>query len=257
MIQTLCIVGDRFKGMEAHQQVSTLSSFTRALGNGDFDDLEVALVLVGGQGVGRYEWDHLAEAVARRGLSDRVIIQAGSPTLVRRGEAHKHRENNILVSDLEQAGEQHFRAALRVHNDNELLLDHQTGQHVQGMVAVEASRQMFLAVTERYYASAWPQVHYYYVLNSMATTFENFIFPFDATLDLRVQQSEITDPQRLSLVVRVEVHQAGRRCAVTEIVYTAFESSVIDKKETRRAGAAIGEILSAHEQNAGLVAAGV
>jgi hypothetical protein len=246
-MRKLCIVGDRFSGLARHDGVSTLSGFTRTLASGALDDLDDHLLLVGGQGLGRYEWDHLAEAVGRRGLADRVSLSAGAEQLVRRGEAHKHREDNILVHGLTRLSDQHFHADLRVHNDNELLLDHQTGQHVQGMVAVEASRQMFLAVTERYFASSWPQRHYYYVLNSLSTTFENFLFPLTASLDLMIEKADVTDPGRLSFTIRVEVHQAGRRCTVSEIGYTAFESAMVEHKETKRAAATIETILETHD----------
>jgi hypothetical protein len=245
-VRKICIVGDRFRGLERHERVSTLSAFTRSLGSGALDSLDENLVLVAGDGVGPYEWDHLAEALARRGLEDRITIEARSEPLVRRGEAHKHRESNILVAGLHRVGEGHFAGSLRVHNDNELLLDHQTGQHVQGMVSVEAARQMFLAVTERYYASVWPQNHYYYVLNSMNVTFENFLFPIGATLDLHVERADVDRPERLAMTVRVDVSQAGRRCASVAIEYTAFESSMVESKETRRAEAAVDIVLDRH-----------
>jgi hypothetical protein len=246
-MRKLCIVGDRFQGLARHDGISTLSGFTRSLAGGHLDDLDEQLLLVGGQGLSRYEWDHLAEAVDRRGLSHRIELHAGTADLVRRGEAHKHREINILVADLAHVDDRHYRATLRVHNDNELLLDHQTGQHVQGMVAVEAARQMFLAVTERHFASAWRQRHYYYVLNSLATTFENFLFPLAASLELFIEDADVSDPERLAFTIRVELHQDGRRCAVSRISYTAFEAARVEAKESKRAAAAIESVLRAHQ----------
>jgi hypothetical protein len=156
-MRKLCIVGDRFSGLAQQEDVSTIGDFIGKLADGALDNLNEHLLLVGGQGLGDYEWEHLAETVSRRGLADRISLQAGAIDLASRDEAHKHRENKVLVDGLIRHDDRHFHADLRVHNDNELLLDHQTGQHMQGMVVVEASRQMFLAVTERYFASTWPR----------------------------------------------------------------------------------------------------
>lgn len=61
---------------------------------------------------------------------------------------HKHRSENTLISTPERSENGNFVAGLILHEQNELMLDHLTGQHVQGMVLTEACRQMFLAVTE-------------------------------------------------------------------------------------------------------------
>ncbi|MEU6299282.1 AfsA-related hotdog domain-containing protein [Streptomyces erythrochromogenes] len=138
-----------------------------------------------------------------------------------------------------------FGAGLRLHNDNELLLDHQTGQHVQGMVVIEASRQMFLAVTERFFAAQWPQRKYYFVIEYMNTAFENFLFPLCSTIEYRITESQTQDPSRLSFTAEVGIHQAGRRSAFTQLAFTAFDTDVIEVKEDRRARRAVEHTLRA------------
>lgn len=73
---------------------------------------------------------------------------------------------------------------------------------MQGMVAVEAARQMFLAVIERYFTARWPQQRYYIVLNSMNTTFSNFLFPVGAILRLTLDESDLSEPSLASPFVR-------------------------------------------------------
>ncbi|MFJ8668138.1 AfsA-related hotdog domain-containing protein [Streptomyces sp. NPDC093600] len=235
--RTRVVVGDRFPGFAAHDSVVTVSQFLTQLRAGGY--AEGSTVVRAGQGVGDFEWHLLREQVRVHGLEFRVRLVRPEGELVSRAECHKRSEPNALIAGLHQVDEQLFRASLRLHNDNELLLDHQTGQHVQGMVAVEAARQMFLAVTERFFASAHPGRHYYYVIESLNTDFENFLFPLDARIDYRVQDAKVDDPERLWFSAEIGLLQAGRRASVTRVTFSAFDEQLLKPKEHRRAARAV------------------
>jgi hypothetical protein len=232
------VVGDRFTGFSAQDGVLTVSQFRRQLDSGIAIGLAPALVKAG-QGVGTEEWRELRRQAERRGLGGHLVFCDRPERLARHAEVHKKVEANTLIADLEQTGDGWFTASLRVHNDNELLLDHQTGQHVQGMVAIEAARQMFLAVSERFYACRYPDTKYYYVIESMNTDFENFLFPLGATVEFRTVEAEVDDPARLSFTADITIYQAGRRASHTSVVYSAFDSAVIELKEHKRARRAV------------------
>ncbi|MFF3601653.1 AfsA-related hotdog domain-containing protein [Kitasatospora indigofera] len=245
--RTVLLVGDRFAGFAVHEGVLTVSQFTEQL------PLYAAAAagrtqVLAGQGITAVRWQELREDAARHGLRERLDFRRPESALSPRGEAHKHQSQNTLIAGLRREQEGRFSADLRLHEDNELLLDHQTGQHVQGMVAVEAARQMFLAVSERYYASRHPGRSYYYVIDSMNTSFENFLFPLEATIEFLTLRAEVADPERLSFAADISVHQAGRRAALTSVTYTAFEPALIESKETRRARFAVDHTVSATAQ---------
>src|SRR5699024_625348 len=136
---------------------------------------------------------------------------------------HKHREENVLIADLGRHDDQIFHAALRLHQNNELLLDHQTGQHVQGMVVVEATRQMFLAVTEQYYLSQRPERQYYFVIHSLATTFHNFSLTVAAPSRYLYESAELSATTRLEFTARVDIEHGGCRSARCQFAFPAFD----------------------------------
>ncbi|WP_306366893.1 AfsA-related hotdog domain-containing protein [Nocardiopsis sp. CC223A] len=243
--KTLYVVGDRFAGFAAHDDVRTLGGLSAEIRAGAYDDLY--LELRGGQGMGAYEWRYLEEQMNRRGIRERVVVHHSRPTPAHRAEAHKHREPNVLVANLGRRDDQLFEATMRLHGDNELLLDHQTGLHVQGMVAVEASRQMFLAVTERYYTADEP-VSRYFVIESIATDFENFLFPMQARILYLIQSAELEDPERLRFTARIDIEQAGRRCTRTEVAFTAFDAERLKEIERRRAARALDHVLAVPDE---------
>ncbi|GAA2347182.1 AfsA-related hotdog domain-containing protein [Streptomyces kunmingensis] len=237
--QPLLLVGDRFAGFTVQDTVRTVTQLIEDLHQGVYSDGGEPIRIRAGQGVTLEDYEAIWDEFVLRGLSGRLDFPYAEPALAGRGEAHKHCETNTLIANLRRDDDTTFAADLRLHNDNEILLDHQTGEHVQGMVAVEAARQMFLAVSERFFASHHPQRRYYYVIESMHTDFENFLFPLDASIEYRITRADTADPARLAFTADVSILQAGRRSSVTAVAFTAFEAHVLQAKEHRRAEKAV------------------
>ncbi|WP_274911367.1 AfsA-related hotdog domain-containing protein [Streptomyces sp. WZ-12] len=233
--RSLLVVGDRFADFAHAVGATTFSAFVHALDSGDFDSPREELTVHTGQGIGAYELGYLREAATRRGLATLIRLADQPAEPVGRQHVHKARADNVLVAGLAQTGEADFEAELRLHDHNELLVDVQDRVHVQGMVAIEASRQMFLAVTEGHILSRWPQQRYYIVINDMNTKFENFLFPVRARLRLHIDSIDLSDPGKVPLRVTVTVEQAGRSAATTAVDMIAFAPGVVDAKELRRA----------------------
>lgn len=234
----LYVVGDRFEPFATHDTTRTVSRLVGDL-RADRHQDEAELVLVEGQGITSFDWDRIRDELARRGLTDRVEIrERDAGCLCRQTETHKHRECNVLIAGLSQVGENHYRAALRIHNDQEMLLDHQGG-HVQGMVILEAARQMFVAVSERYYLSHWREQHYSFVLDSMDSQFQTFLFPLAAAIEYEVRTADLSDPAQLRFDVQVTIEQAGLPAATVRMVCGAILSSAMAQKERRGAARAL------------------
>ncbi|MDJ0465895.1 AfsA-related hotdog domain-containing protein [Streptomyces sp. H27-C3] len=242
-IQSIVLVGDRFVGFAVQENVFTVSQLVEDLQHGAYASEGDPVLIESAQGVSEADVFLIVEELRHLGLDERIQIRLQPSTLSGAGEVHKRLVVNALIADLYQVSDVLYGAGLRVHNDNELLLDHQTGQHVQGMVAVEASRQMFLAVTERFFAAQWPQRKYYFVIEFMNTAFENFLFPLCSSIEYRITEARTQDPSRLSFKADVGIHQAGRRSSLTQLAFTAFDTELIEAKEDRRARQALEHTL--------------
>ncbi|MFP1626948.1 AfsA-related hotdog domain-containing protein [Streptomyces sp. 5K101] len=243
LLKSVCLVGDRFSSFAAHDGVHTVSSFASAVRAGAYDGLTGPLLLWEGQGVSAYDRDYVRDALEAAGLTRKIIMQPNDPEVVPRAEAHKHREVNVLIAGLQQQGPDTYRAALRLHSDNELLLDHQTGEHIQGMVVIEAFRQMFMAFCDKFVASQWPEHRHYYIWHSMDISFDNFLFPLDAEVLCTVESKETDDASRLKFTVDLEMHQAGQRAARARISFTAYDADRLAPKEHRLASTAVTAVM--------------
>lgn len=236
------VVADRFRDFGQDSRVKTVSGVCAAIGSGEFDDMSSKVLLHPAQGVTAYEGGHVEAMLERRGLKDCVRLVDDCLEIAGRDVVHKHRSENVLLMDLRREGEHGFRAALRVHGDNELLMDHQSGEHVQGMVVVEAARQMFLAVFEIGYRHRWPLREYNVIWNSVRLTFENFLFPLPAEVMCILRELSI-DENKLEFEMLVEIQQAGRRVVEGTIGFTSFDSKRIRSVERGRAAQALDSCL--------------
>jgi hypothetical protein len=240
---TIVVVGGRFAGFAA--ALDNVCTVEELAGRIVRPPASGAVVVSPGQGVEQGTWLELQSLAERSGTDGLYRFVPLEKEIVGQDEAHKHSPENTLISDLGRSDKDSFTASLFVHNNNELLLDHQTGLHVQGMVTVEAARQMFLAVSERYYVAGHPEIHYYYVIDRLATTFENFLFPMEATIGYRLVDGRFEDPTRLMFMAEIWVMQGGRRATRTEVSYTAFDTLALGAVERRRALQALDRTASA------------
>lgn len=169
--------------------------------------------------------------VARASNLHRIVNRAG------RRLSHKHKNHNTLIGVPERTGPDTYTAALLIDERSELMGDHQTGLHLQGMLQVEGFRQMMLAVFEKFYPLPGG-AKAYAVINTLDTAFANFMFPLPATIECTVTELNAND-RRTRLGVRMRAVQNGRECSSCSTVFTFYPAAVIAAKEAELAREAI------------------
>ena len=102
-----------------------------------------------GQGLSLSEYHQVLDVCAKQNIELLDIVNySNSASLI---TTHKHNHENVLISKPNKLEENIYLSELIVFQNNELIIDHQTGLHVQGMVLIEAIRQMFIAVVEKFF----------------------------------------------------------------------------------------------------------
>lgn len=179
----------------------------------------------------RFDASHLSSMISR-----------APPTL-----SHKRKTVNTLISEPEKIDEDLFSLNLLIDENSELMGDHQTGQHIQGMVQIEALRQSFLAVTEAFFPPLWSGASYF-VINGMDMAFQNFLFPLPATIRYHSLEADVTE-RRARHVAEMEIRQGGLICSACTTKFTVYPGAVIAEKEAKLASSATEEFLR-HAGNA-------
>lgn len=113
----------------------------------------------------------------------------------------------------------------------ELMSDHTTGCHIQGMVLVEASRQMALSISERYLLPELLQLNNYFTLNNIEVKFKNFLFPIDVEIHCIVSKYELINDKRLNAQIKIDFYQNNQLAVEAMVEVSAFEKMQLVKTE--------------------------
>ncbi|WJZ02947.1 AfsA-related hotdog domain-containing protein [Corynebacterium freiburgense] len=243
------VVGDRFEGLARQGGVQTVSQILKVVENYP-ETLPECIVI--GQGIGEFDLVALNVAISKNILASKPRVISSDMVLASRSASHKHRAQNVLVANLRTPEKFTAIADLRIDNDNELLLDHQTGQHVQGIIAIEAARQMFLASTTCLQLIDSLQ-NPYFVIESMNTQYLSFLFPLPATLRFVTNEPDSSRSGSIGFAAIVEIEQNGATVSRTEVTYTVFSSDRIFEIENRKAVKALYEFSNKKVMEATLV----
>ncbi|MDT0269238.1 AfsA-related hotdog domain-containing protein [Streptomyces sp. DSM 44915] len=239
---TLFLVGDVFGAFAHHDGVRTVSELVRLIRDGAFPEGPGPVLVTPGQGVSRFDVDYVRDALARHDLTDRVLLDdTALRALAGREIAHKHRQENVLISRPRRVGEDLFESDLVVDARNEVMSDHLTGQHIQGMLAMEAGRQMFIAVAEQHYLAPEAAGRSYFVIDSFATRYGSFLFPLPAVVRCHVVAHRSPHRTRTMFHCELAVTQGESETAGMDVRFTAFDNQVLHTKETRAARRSLQE----------------
>lgn len=235
------VVADRFAHFADGEHVVTLS------------DLPVLVAADGcawvvhvGQGIERVDWRTLesvclhAEAAPVRIAEPEALVGSWvAPQTV-----HKLRPENVLLANVRNPAVGRCAADLRIHRENELIIDHHTGEHVQGMVIVEAMRQICFAQFETGYRPQLPPYAYAGVWKRIDLCFQEFLFALPGTVVSEIATADLSRERNLRFQTRTAVWQNGREVASAEIEYAMVDQARFETLERKKAAQAARAYLS-------------
>lgn len=233
MNSRMLVVGDRFHAFARNEKVICVSDLEEVLADDQpgYEDVEFEL----GQGVSASRVRRLIEIAEsknrRECLMFEPLIKCGSK------HVHKHRPENSMLSIPRKVGLNVYEADVLVDDASELMTDHSSGQHLQGMVLVEAARQMILAVTEEFYSEGWEKP-YSFIWSEIAVKFLAYAFPVKTLLVYRVKELDDPKKRRSGYSVDMEFIQSGRTVCVSQSQFEVLAKQLVKKQEHKLALAA-------------------
>ncbi|NUR57738.1 MAG: hypothetical protein HOV87_03405 [Catenulispora sp.] len=239
----IVLVGSRFDSFITAGLGLSAAAFAEVVARGGYDGLPEPVQVHVGQGLDEAAVARAGEAVERRGLGDRLLLDPRDlPIPVEARVVHKHDPRNVLLADFEYCGPHTFEASLRLHNDNELLQDHQSGPHLQGMVLIEAARQMFLAICELEYLRPWSDQAFSFLLTQLDTRFNRPVFPLPLRMRLTAHRAETEDMNRMRFNVETRFVQCGQETATSTVAAAVRPLEPTRQIELRSAETAIAAL---------------
>lgn len=244
----ILVVGDKFTQFGIGKDALTLSQLKALL------CLPKALMMspgpitvIPGQGLGDDDVQDILDLAARspQGTPFDFHLLHRLPKRAPQILSHKVRPENTLISAPRRVDEDVFELDLLIDEDCELMGDHQSGQHLQGMILVEAARQSLLAVTEAFFLPK-DGSRFAFVFNDMTISYANFAFPLDARLRYSIVSKDIRGTKRQQFTVEIAIEQCGITAATFASTFTAFEEHRISAKEAADARKTFDAHMSNH-----------
>ncbi|HEY4452916.1 MAG TPA: AfsA-related hotdog domain-containing protein [Pseudonocardiaceae bacterium] len=231
------VIADRFAPFADGERVLTMSGLLVQVALESLDDPGQPWTIHVGQGIDHSDWRILESACHVRGTPiERVGGRAfsGGPQ-VSPDVVHKQRPENVLLSDIRHLSRGYCAADLCIHRNNELVMDHCTGEHVQGMVILEAMRQICIAQFETGYRPELPAFEYSGVWKRIDLSFQDFLFALPATVTAEVTFQDLSRLTNLKFGAHASVCQNGNVVASAEIEYAMIKHERLASMEHARA----------------------
>lgn len=236
--QRAFVVDDSFSTFAAvSPQVKTATELCVEVQNGELKDQE----LICSAGIDSYRLETINSYCADAGSNQVLPIHCETRTANRR-DVHKHESTNVLLGPVIRA-ENSFSAPFVLSSRNELLADHKTGIHVQGMVGVEACRQMALCICESV-ARNESLLDFSVSLDTFNLEFGNFVFPLPAVIRGEITSSTRNKNGWTTLCLNLALNQAQLDAVTATLTCTLIPRKVMDSIEEKRAKRAIDACLS-------------
>ncbi|WP_080922005.1 MULTISPECIES: AfsA-related hotdog domain-containing protein [Pseudomonas] len=153
------------------------------------------------------------------------ILPVEHPPRASSSATHKLKSHNIAISAPWENGNGTYSASLMIDDANAELSDHLTGQHVSGMMVIEAARQMTIAVAEAYYVTPAAKGKVNFVTNKMDVTYRDFLLPIHTEILCIPVELRRSGASNFRFGCRLEFKQQNQ-C----LVVLGFELSVIDSR---------------------------
>ena len=229
------VVGDRFSEFSSNESVIKVSELDELLSQSDASVGPNMLFMLG-QGVAMAQAHSIMEKARRHGIEASFWF----PSLEKAGHhlSHKHDPENIMISVPRKKDAENYELDVLIDEHCVEMSDHITGQHIQGMVLIEVSRQAFLAVTELFFLEV-NEPSRYFVINSFNVNYNDFVFPLSARVKYQVQNVERINRKKSSFKVYMEIEQGGKVCCCIDVQFSAVVQDLVTSAEVRKAVEAI------------------
>jgi len=233
--QTLYLVGDRIKSQIPHPRLLSMSELEVLIENGRAGGtLSSVLRLRIGQGAAADRLREMKQRIDSYGLGN-WIRMPGEHELERASGAytHKRQPRNIMISEPQQGADAEYVATLLADDSCAEMSDHLSGKHIQGMVLIEAARQMVLAVGEKFFISAAHRGQRSFVTHHIEAQFHDFVLPLEVEMKCRIDSVRRGADSNFKARAAITFHQAGALSASMRFVFSVLDKGFLQSQETR------------------------
>lgn len=191
-LKKIYVVSNKLSTFARHKNIFTVDNFlAKVRSKKDASTLSLNPYEVNlGQGLNDEEIDGIINLIVFLDLENLFILNSLSWSKKRSSKqlTHKHKDQNIIISEPKKLSCEEYQSDLMLNESCAEMSDHITGQHIQGMVLIEAARQMVNSVSEKFLIPKGDSIRKGFVLNGMNVKFNHYVLPLDVELNFVIRK---------------------------------------------------------------------
>lgn len=225
----IIIVGDHFAKFGENDNVFTFSKAVKILSANKYEN---DYQIIFGQGLSKENIEELKKLSCHD--ADKTLLFNRTPLLWETTHnVHKHKAENVLISETLKTGDVSYQCHLLIDDDDAEMSDHITGQHIQGMVLLEACRQMINSVSERFLIKSGSEKSF--VLHEINSEFKEYLFPVDSVMEMTVRHFRSGLRGDFTAECMITVIQNNTLCLCVTIKFSAIDKEYLSLIEQQMA----------------------
>lgn len=225
-MKRVILVGEQFSEFGNKDKVLTLPTLRCALEQNNVSEIIL------GQGLAYEEVKQLGELLQEQKIP---IDYVSGDELAPLSLTHKRCLSNVLITTPRSMGEHCYTAALALNDKMDRLLDHVTGTHLNGMVLIEAGRQLTIATGELEFNLAAQDHPWGFVWTGMDIGFSRYAFPVPTNIQLRIGERPGSTTERPKCTAMITFIQADKEVCSAAIHYDLLPMRTLRILESKAA----------------------
>ncbi|PHM45238.1 AfsA-related hotdog domain-containing protein [Xenorhabdus miraniensis] len=233
----IVVVGDRFAEFSENDNVFTFTQALKFLSAAKCDD---NYQVIFGQGLSKEDIEEFKNSLCH-GDTDKMLLLNQTHLLRETPQnTHKNKAENILISETIKTGENSYQCNLLIDDSCAEMADHVTGQHIQGMVLLEACRQMVNSVSERFLIKTSSEKSF--VLHAMNSEFKEYLFPVASSMEMAINHFRRGLRGDFTAECIITVMQNSIICLCVTIKFSAIDKGYLSLIEQQMAAESLSHL---------------
>lgn len=238
----IVIIGNRLTEFANNENILTYEQFDYLLQiESKLSDSQHKYKLHLGQGLSDLQIEAICNQIQYKELKTRFKLFDGFRPIYRANSqlTHKRKIENSMISEPEKIAALQFKSYLMLDDSCAEMSDHLTGQHIQGMVLIEASRQMVNSVSEKYLITQNNNNKKGFVLNFLNSKFYEYVFPLDIEMIFKVEKIRNGLDGNFKAEASIQILQNAKLMMAVEIGFSVMEKATLISLESQMAKLAV------------------
>lgn len=240
----IVIIGNRLTEFANNKNILTYDQFNYLLQiESKLTDSQNKYTLHLGQGLCDLQIQAICKQIHDKDLDTRFKLYNDLFPIFRANSqlTHKRKIENSMISAPKKISDSEFKSYLMLNDSCAEMSDHLTGQHIQGMVLIEASRQMVNSVSEKYLITKSNSKKKGFVLNYLNSKFHEYVFPLDVEIIFKIEKIRHGLDGNFKATAFIQIFQNHNLMMTIDIGFSVMEKESLLEIESQMAKAAVKE----------------